>query len=183
MAARFNTKFAFTLVLISMIVVVILGGLGFLAYKANTQRHITAGDELMAQGEYIDALNEYGRALDKERSNLSYLAKYEEAMMKIRPATPSQALEYYAKYLGIFDHKIRYQPTSSDRHLEYLKELYARARLMESPIYWGDLYDAASAMKVGVPQSDPKLICTWAYQLLERVLCPHVRNCKHLVSI
>ena len=156
MAARFNTQFAFKFAVISMIVVVILGGLGFLAYRANTQRHITAGDELMAQGEYIDALNEYGRALNKDRSNLSYLAKYEEALLKIHPATPSQALEYYAKYLGVFNHKIRYEPTSSDRHLEYLKELYSRARLMESPRYWGDLYDAASAMKVSVPQSDPK---------------------------
>ena len=128
MASRFNTRFAFKLAVIGMTVVVILGGLGFLAYRANTQRHITAGDELMARQDYIGALKEYGRAVDKDKSDLSFLAKYEDALMKIRPATPSQSEEYYTRFLGIFNHKLRYQQAASDIHLEYLEELYSGAR-------------------------------------------------------
>lgn len=163
MASRFNTKFAFTLAVISMTVVVILGGLGFLAYRANTQKHITAGDEFMAQKDYKSALKEYGRALDKEKSDLSYLAKYEEALMKIRPATPNQAAEYYSRFLSIFNHKLRYQPAASDIHLAYLEELYAGARLMDFPAIWGELYKAANEMKMGVAQSDPNQVYSDLY--------------------
>ena len=86
MVSRLNTKFALTLAGVSITAVVVVAGLGLLAYRANTTRHIKAGDRLMASGEYEAALREYGRAVGKEKSELSHLRKFEQALSQIRPS-------------------------------------------------------------------------------------------------
>ena len=85
MASRLNKRFALTAAAISLTAVAVPGGLGLLAYRANTTRHIKAGDQLMAKGAYEAALKEYGRAVAKEKSDLSHLRKYEQALLRIRP--------------------------------------------------------------------------------------------------
>ncbi len=131
MASRLNTKFALTLAAISVAAVVVLGGLGLLAYRANTTRHITAGDQLMAKSDYEAALKQYGRAVAKEKSDLSHLRKYEQALLRIRPRTQEQAQRHYREFIGVFQHKLRYRPFDADVHLELLEELHSRARLVD----------------------------------------------------
>ena len=164
MASRLNTKFALTLAAISLAAVVVLGGLGLLAYRANTTRHIKAGDQLMAKGDYEEAFKAYGRAVAKEKSDLSHLRKFEQALLHIRPRTQEQAEQYYGQYLGVFHHKLRYRPFDADVHLALLEELDSRARLMNRSFVWEPVYEAAQEMEAGVPQSDPQHVYAKLYK-------------------
>lgn len=164
MASRLNKKFALTLAAISLAAVAVLGGLGLLAYRANTTRHIKAGDQLMAKGDYEAALKDYGRAVAKEKSDLSHLRKYEQALLHIRPRTQDQAQRYYRLLVSVFRHKIRYRPFDADVHLELLEELLSRARLVNRSTAWDPVYDAAEDMEAGVPQSDPLYVYAKLYK-------------------
>ncbi len=164
MASRLNKKFALTLAAISLAAVAVLGGLGLLFYRANTTRHIKAGDQLMAKGDYEAAFKEYGRAVAKEKSDLSHLRKFEQALLRIRPQTQEQAKQYYGQFIGVFQHKIRYLPFDADVHLELLKELYSRARLVNRSYAWDPVYEAAEEMEAGVPPSDPQHVYAKLYK-------------------
>ncbi len=164
MASRLNKKFALTLAAISLAAVAVLGGLGLLAYRANTTRHITAGDQFMAEGDYEAALKSYGRAVDKEKTDLSYLRKYEQALLRIRPRTREQAERYYRQFIGVFQHKIRYRSFDADVHLAYLEELHSRARLVNRTRAWDPVYEAAEDMEAGVPPSDPRSVYAKLYK-------------------
>ncbi|MCH8315301.1 MAG: tetratricopeptide repeat protein [Planctomycetes bacterium] len=164
MASRLNKKFALTLAAISLAAVAVLGGLGLLAYRANTTRYIKAGDQLMAKGDYEAALKDYGRAVAKEESDLSHLRKYEQALLHIRPRTQQQAERYYGLFIGVLRHKIRYRPFDADVHLELLEELHSRARLVNRSPAWDPVYEAAEDMEAGVPQSDPRYVYAKLYK-------------------
>ena len=164
MASRLNTKFALTLAAISLAALAVLGGLGLLAYRANTTRHINAGDQLMAKGDYEAAFKEYGRAVAKEKSDLSHLQKFEQALRQIRPRTQEQAEQYYGQFISVFHHKLRYRPFDADVHLELLQELHSRARLVNRSFAWDPVYDAAQEMEDGVPQSDPLYVYAKLYK-------------------
>ncbi len=164
MASRLNTKFALTLAGISLTAVAVLGGLGLLAYRANTTRHIKAGDQLMADGDYKAAMKEYGRAVAKEKSDLSHLRKFEQALLRIRPRTQDQAEQYYSQFIGVFYHELRYRPDDTDLHLELLEELHTRARLVNRSFAWDPVYDAAKEMETGVPLSDPRHVYAKLYK-------------------
>ncbi len=155
MASRLNTKFALTLAGVSITAGAVLVGLALLAYRANTTRHIKAGDRLMAGGDYESALNEYGRAVAKEKSDLSHLRKFKQALVQIRPQTQEQAKQYYGQLTGVLRHELRYRPFDAQVHIELLEELRSTARLVNRASVWGPVYDAAEEMQAGVPRSDP----------------------------
>lgn len=155
MASRLNTKFALTLAGVSITAGAVLVGLALLAYRANTTRHIKAGDQLMAIGDFESALNEYGRAVSKEKSDLSHLRKFEQALVQIRPQTQEQAKQYYGQLTGVLRHELRYRPFDAEVHIELLEELRSTARLVNQASVWGPVYDAAEEMQAGVPRSDP----------------------------
>ena len=49
----------------------------------NADRHIRAGDELMAQSKFREAYSMYGRAVAKKPEVVGYVVKMEEAIGKI----------------------------------------------------------------------------------------------------
>ena len=87
MATRVNTKFVLVLSATLVASSGIVFGLWVLHVRGDTTRHIKAGNELMAAGDYERAFKEYGRAVSKEPANLSHLQKVEEALLSIRPKT------------------------------------------------------------------------------------------------
>ncbi len=172
MASRLNTKFALTLAGVTITAVVVVAGLGLLAYKANTTRHIKAGDRLMASGDYDSALKEYGRAVAKEPSELSHLWKFEQALLSIRPKSQEHARQYYGQLTGVLRHELRYRPFDAKVHIELLEELRDTARLINRAAMWGPVYDAAVEMEADVPRSDP----LYPYSKLYRGLANLRRN-------
>ncbi len=153
MATRVNTKFVFILAVALLAATGIVGGLWVLHIRGDTSRHISAGDEFMAEGEYERALKEYGRAVDKEPSNMGHLAKVETALLAIRPTNRDQAAEYDEMRIGILRHRTTYR-TDSDAYLAYLTDVHRLARWFDSPQMWQQLVDVGGEMWERLPSSD-----------------------------
>ena len=86
MASKLNRKFifvvgGFSLAAVLLLVAVILVNQLWLK---NADRHIRAGDELMAQGKAREAYAMYGRAVGKKPDVVRYIEKMEDMMERYR---------------------------------------------------------------------------------------------------
>lgn len=156
MATRVNTKFVLVVSATLFAAGGVVFGLWVLHVRGDTTRHIRAGDELMAMGDYEHAFKEYGRAVSKEPANLSHLQKVEDALLRIRPTGRDQANELDGMRVEILRHRTRYRPQDPDVHLELLDELHQRARWFDSSDTWRQVESVADEMWTRVPAGDPK---------------------------
>ena len=106
MATRINTKFVLILGIAAFSVVGIVGGLWILQIRSDTSRHIRSGDAMMVEARALDAagddaaasvifekaVNEYGRAVNKEPAVLGHLRKVEEALLCLRYVDGKESL-------------------------------------------------------------------------------------------
>ena len=103
MASKLNRKFifvvgGFSLAAVLLLVAVILVNQLWLK---NADRHIRAGDELMAQGKAREAYAMYGRAVGKKPDVVRYIEKMEEALSKVTADTPAQSVEDYRSLMAL----------------------------------------------------------------------------------
>ena len=89
--ARTNKKLLTIVVAVSAAIVFGLGGLWFLVEYRGAERNVRQGDELFAEGEFKNARKQYGRAVTKEPTNLLYVDKLMDALLKIVPLTPAES--------------------------------------------------------------------------------------------
>ena len=108
MASRVNTKFLLILAVCTIFVVGVLGGLFYLQYRGDAERHIRRGDELMAAGDYRAAYRAYGRAVSKNRSSKEYLAKMTDALLQVEPDNRDDASSLYGTRIGALQQAITY---------------------------------------------------------------------------
>ncbi len=95
MASKVNTKFV--LIAGSFIVVAVIGVafVGLRMMNAGGEQNITRGDELMKSGEIRKAINEYGRAVNKDRGNAQWIRTWLAAIEKYTPTTRQQYDDMY----------------------------------------------------------------------------------------
>ncbi|MHC5002620.1 MAG: tetratricopeptide repeat protein [Planctomycetota bacterium] len=159
MASRVNTKFLLILAVCTIFVVGLVGGLFYLQYRGDAERHIRRGDELMQAGEFREAHSAYGRAVSKNRSSLEYLEKFTDALLQIEPRNTDDAKDLYAKRLGALQQAVRYHGDEAAPHIALLEELLLAARLMtDNEDRWSELGEAADAMSEQVLEDDPDRI-------------------------
>ena len=91
MAQKLNKKLVF--VVGSLALLVVLGGVVTLVlrFRFDAERHIKAGDALVAAGDYRKAADQYGRAVAKKATNLGYLEKFRKAILEITPETENES--------------------------------------------------------------------------------------------
>lgn len=153
MASRINTRFLFLLLTITGVVVVAVGGIAFLALKSDPTRNIRRGDELYAAGEYEQAKQEYWRAINKDRSNLEFMRKLQDALERVRPATMDNANSLYGEWLSVMRLRVEAAAHDVTHHLAFLEEVYSNSRLLPS---WNtQLSTGASAALGRVPTNSP----------------------------
>lgn len=139
MAAKLNKSFLATVLVVSTLVVLVVGGIVFYMIRLNPERNIRAGDELMAAGEFEAAANEYGRAVNKESGNVAYLRKFEEALLKVTPGTSQRASELYGQWISVLSMYSQLNPMDEEPARRLLEELYSSARLTNMQSMWGSL--------------------------------------------
>ena len=115
MASKLNRKFifvvgGFSLAAVLLLVAVILVNQLWLK---NADRHIRAGDELMAQGKSREAYAMYGRAVVKKPDVVRYIEKMEEALSKVTADTPAQSVEDYRSMMALKRQHTRAQLSSA----------------------------------------------------------------------
>ena len=141
--ARTNKKLLTIVAAVIAVIVIGLGGLWFLVEYRGAERNVSAGDELFAEGEFKAARKQYGRAVTKEPTNLLYVDKLMDALLKIVPVTPAESRAMYDEYVRTLVHMARYNPSDIDVHLRIADEMYTAAFITGLDDNWGKLRSVA----------------------------------------
>jgi tetratricopeptide (TPR) repeat protein len=172
MASRVNTKFILILVCGLFITAMMLGALYYLRVRNDTTRHIKAGDQLMAEGDYEKAMKTYQRAVGAEPSNMGYLAKMEQALLKMTPETATRASELYSMRVGVLHHAVRYRPDDAERHLNLIRERFELGRLVRVSSIWRNLILLCDDMLDNVAEDDPQRAYAYLYRGIANLRLP-----------
>jgi len=154
--AQANKKLITVVVAVSVLTVVLVGGFWFINVYRGAARNISAGDVMMEEGNYKQAKKMYGRAVKKEQSNLSHIAKVQEAILSIVPVTPDEAYTLYQEYLGTLVHIARYSPNDADAQFALIYELHDAARRTNGSVYWKQLQSAVDTVLERLPLDHPR---------------------------
>jgi len=98
MASKVNTKFVAILV---GALVLLAGGVGAAAYMVlfkSAADLAKQGDALMAANKPTEAEKAYGKAVNKDATNIAYLRKWKESLEKLTPATQTLFDAKYPQY-------------------------------------------------------------------------------------
>ena len=153
MAQKLNKKLVF--VVGSLLIALVVGGAGVLLirYRYDAERHIRAGDQAAAVGDFTKAAEAYGRAVQKKRTNVAYLEKFAEATGKIRSTTENDARERYLQYLQALASLARADRGNLERWRTYLDALVEQADAVGSVSAWKSISDTSNELALASPRS------------------------------
>lgn len=141
MAKQLNRKLVFVVGSITILVTAGILLVIVLRLKYDAERHVRNGDQFYAAGDFVKAADAYGRAVDKKKTNLEYLEKLNDAMLKIRSATESDAGERYGLHLKALESLARTDRGNLDRWRTYFAALIERAEAVGSVSAWKTVSD------------------------------------------
>ena len=153
MASKLNRKFilvvgGFSAAAILLLVAVVLVNQ---LWIKNAERHIRAGDELVAQGKFREALNMYGRAVAKKPEMVPYIEKMEDTLGKVVADTPAQSAEDYRTMMSLRRARTRAQPGDPAQWRALLDSLEAETELYARGEGWLTIEGVAKEMKDVMP--------------------------------
>ena len=146
MAKKLNKKLVFVVGSLVLVAGFVLGGLFLFKGCKDTERHIRAGDQFMAQGEYRKALDAYGRAVDKQKANVSHQERYRDALVKIVPETANEARERFGQLNSVLASMARYSREEPARWREFLGLLAEQGRSFGGVGSWKTLGERCDDM-------------------------------------
>ncbi|MBX3388689.1 MAG: tetratricopeptide repeat protein [Phycisphaeraceae bacterium] len=120
MAAKVNTKFVAILV---GALVLLAGGVGAAAYMVmfkSAADLAKQGDALMAAGKPTEAEKVYGKAVNKDATNLTYLRKWKESLEELAPQTQTLFDAKYPQYTLVRKKIADLQRTDVQAHKDHL---------------------------------------------------------------
>ena len=155
MAQKLNKKLVF--VVGSLLIALVVGGAGVLLirYRYDADRHIRAGDQAAAAGDFAKAAEAYGRAVQKKRTNVAYLEKFTEATGKVRSTTENDARERYLQYLQALASLARADRGNIERWRAYLDALVEQAEAVGSVSAWKSISDTANELALASQPGSP----------------------------
>lgn len=155
MAQKLNKKLVF--VVGSLVILLVLGGAVTLVlrYRYDAERHVRAGDQAMAAGDFKKAADSYGRAVSKKASNLDYLAKFREAVLKIQPDTENEARERYAQILSALAAEARVARSDIARLRAYLEAVREQSEAYDNVGSWKAFADRCDDTIRSYTDDDP----------------------------
>lgn len=120
MAAKVNTKFVAVLV---GAIVLLAGGVGAAAYMVmfkSAADLAKQGDALMAAGKPTEAEKAFGKAVNKDATNLAYLRKWKESLEALSPETQTLFDAKYPQYTLVRKKIADLQRTDVKAHKDHL---------------------------------------------------------------
>ena len=157
MATKVNVKFV---ILLAVALAVLFGGVATIAYfKLTTsgEEYEAKGDALVAVGDFDEAADMYRAASRHDPTNIVWLTKWRDTILKVIPETQVEYLKYYQEYyLGILRQLAALQDTDPTPQRAYLEPYYRQLRrggaTAES---WQRLIDQVNTMLQRLPEDDP----------------------------
>ena len=120
MASKVNTKFVAILV---GALVLLAGGVGAAAYMVlfkSAADLARQGDALMSANKPIEAEKAYGKAVNKDATNIDYLRKWKSALEKLAPTTQTLFDAKYPQYTLVRKKIADLQKTDVQAHRDHL---------------------------------------------------------------
>ncbi len=157
MANKINKKFILVVTgfVVAAAVLLVGAGIVYSKYVKDAERHIVAGDRLMAEGKTRDAYSMYGRALSKKPDDLRFVEKMESALEKFEAKTATQAIEDYNMMLQLKAQRTRAQPEDPKQWQLYMEALEDEAKLYGLGEGWRRIETVAKEMEKAVPADAP----------------------------
>ncbi|MEQ9096924.1 MAG: tetratricopeptide repeat protein [Phycisphaerales bacterium] len=97
MAARVNVRFVAILCTIVGVVFVGMAGAAYFIVKKSASDHYEAAQQFMQAGDFVEAEKSYGKAVNKEPTNVVYLESWIESIEKLTPETQTKYADVYWK--------------------------------------------------------------------------------------
>ncbi len=146
MPVRVNTKFVFILIAILAAITVAIGASWFIVNRNDTAENITRGRQYMKDGNYDDALIQFGRALRNDKTNPAILLMYTQAKQAVPVKSVYELAEADDQIIGSWRKIVAVSPQSPQateaRHnlLSYYYEGATKSAVYNA---WQSLYDTA----------------------------------------
>ncbi len=153
--SKVNYRFLWKFLAIT-VVVIGLGGF-FLVYQRYMapERNFAAGQRFEQEGDYRKAVQYYGRASNKQQTNLKFLDAMEGALMKLAPTTRDEAAEYYNQLLGVRQQRSRAVPNDPASAMKAMQTLFDRNDVFGQDILWREFTTEAERVGARLPAGDP----------------------------
>jgi tetratricopeptide (TPR) repeat protein len=121
MASKVNTKFVIGLSAGLLIVCAGVAGSAFFFLRNSASDLMSIGDKKLATGNMQEAVQAYGKAVNKEQTNIAYLSKWIEAMEKYAPESDTKFGGVYREWLAAKRRIAVLQPGVLEPALAYTK--------------------------------------------------------------
>jgi len=122
---------------------------------AAPERNYASGQRYVQSGDFRKAVSRFGRAANKQQTNVKYLDALEEALGKVVPANADEAREFYNQLVGVRTQRGRATPTESGPWLKALQTLYERNNVSNSDYLWREFATEADQVAQRLPADDP----------------------------
>jgi tetratricopeptide (TPR) repeat protein len=155
MASKVNVKFVVILSVALLILAAGVGVLGAMVLFNSADDNIKRGDELAAQGEYIEAAKAYGKAVNKESYNAEYLRKWLGATQKAIPETDVEyRAMYFREYMGGLRQLAVVERTNPATQEDMILATFRQLKLSGANAdNWGTFNDAVTTALEGLDMS------------------------------
>lgn len=120
MASKLNTKFVIGLSAALVLAAAGAGGSLYWVMKNNAERLYSRGVDALAKGDVVAAEQLLAKAVNKQRTNVTYLAKWKEALVKTSPDTSTKYATQYQLYTALLRDLSVQSATDVAAHREYL---------------------------------------------------------------
>jgi len=152
---RVNTRLLTIVSLITVMVVLAVGGLVWLKYKGSVTRNLAAARSYLAEGNHDKAMRAAGKVLYRESGNQEAHGLRIEAMEGIVPDTPERASRLYREYLQALAQHAQFSPGEDATALRAMDELWTASMSLDADAYWGMLKSLAEEQRASFTLGSP----------------------------
>ncbi len=168
MAARVNTKFVTTLI---VVLLALVGGLSCYYYfvlRVSPGQLVSRGDDYMAKGLTDKAIEEYGQALRQEPNNFELMMKYVHTLEQAKTSDPRTATKYLKLIVGLL-HKANTHRPGDTEPFEQLMQVYLRlGRDLGDFESWSQMHEESNRRLAGSPSPEMETMAK-KYRAIARV--------------
>lgn len=156
MATKVNVKFV---IVLAAALIVLSGGVAVVAYYQLTtsgEEYEAKGDALMAEQQYEDAADMYRAAWRHDPTNIVWLTKWRDSILKVIPETQVEYVKYYQEYyLGILNQLAALQDTDPAAQRAYIEPYYRQLQRADANAEsWQRLLDHVNTVLQRLPEDD-----------------------------
>lgn len=148
---RFIAILAGTAALCAILVVV---AIWWQKYAA-PERNFATGERYLQANDYRNAEKFFGRAVNKQQTNVKYLDKWEEALQHVVPTTVDEARELYEKFIRARLQRGRATPSDAGPWMRAMQALYERNSAYRVDVLWREFGEQAQQIAERIAPEDP----------------------------